>query len=238
MKQRHSILTLALSSLLSITPLKAYASIIDFSGPFINIGNVTLNQSGIISDFFLTGYTPPPPSYNPPVGGPPIGPNEGVVLGNLPAFSEITFSYTLPGLTNQGLLSSGGNVTFSVGEGQSSATAYPDGSGTSNTSGYINSIPINTTETILVLASASFGTLNGSTIIGSTSIVNNTPGIATFSSVVNFGSLLPISTEGTALSYSVFAVPLPATLPMFAALILGMFGLNRRKLRMLPSTLA
>ncbi len=190
--------------LASAIPYAAHASIINFSGVDADLGTVAVGQSGSVANNLGTGSSFFVFSYG-----------SGSDYGFLPPDSEITLTYNLTGMEAGGLTGYG-SYNYSLNN-----NIY-NGSDTVNTTGG-SSTPVGTTNGAvsvpLVLASANLNQLDTT---GTVNIVNLSSNLAQFQSAL---SGVFLSGRVVSVNYEVSAVPLPASLPMFAVAILGLLGI-------------
>jgi len=178
----------------------AQAAEVDFSGGSIDMGTVSIGQFGN-----LTSTTP---LYT-----------QMGIQGVLPSYGKIVFDYTLPvGATSN--IFSQGSYAYTSGGLTYTGMSVSSTSGPGFTFGQVidsGSNIVGTTPLVL-----SFASLNGTT--GIATITNLSASTASFfSNIFSFPSL-------RAASYNVAsAVPLPASLPMFAMGLVGLVMLARSR---------
>lgn len=200
---QKSIIVSFLFTLLNLATLTpACATTIGYSGSAVDLGTVVAGQSGTIANPLSVLDT-------------------STDSGSLPNNTAITFSYTISGFTGTSLTDNGSysyTKNGAVFSGSSSDVSGLAPVSTGTTSGAVS--------TALVLASAN---LNAAGTLGTTTITNISGSAAQFQSI--FSGLQTSLGRSVSISYSVSAVPLPASLPMFAAVLAGMvgFAMLRRK---------
>ena len=214
----------------------------DYSLVNLNMGLVGNNQYGTISNPFATNTVP----------GYSVGVSE--FQGYLPANYTISFSYSFTGLTNQVVpfmpFQASVAQTF-VGVGGNYNLFNVNGPmGYGHYSGYIDS-ETPTTYSGGLPRNTSLGFFNGNpapALISATTSINiNASGVSTavgmYTNTSPFAMYFGSDFEGVFLksssgsvSYAVTPnyvptslLPVPASLPMFTAIIAGMFGLSRRQ---------
>ena len=206
-----------LSSLIAGTALLLFSSFsaasadeVNYSGSSVNMGQASVGQFGTISNIYDALFLLPPNVVG-----------SGETFGFLPHNAKITFSYTLDGLVD-GQLQGYSTYDHHIGGDHYQGSALADSDGTYSSSGSINGSP----SASLVMSTANLNLGDPST--GTVTITNTSGAFAAFQSLF-FGVLNAANNSGS-INYAVSAVPLPAALPMFAALLAGMFGFkNRRK---------
>ena len=222
------------------TSTAANAFVVDFDGNNfiqpgvfdivkVNMGNVQVGQTGTINNFYVD---------NPYTG---FGFADSQVIGNINGHSKMTLNYSITGLQTQQIVPPFGLTKTALSEstdyeyfnvnGPHGVGYYAGGSqvstlGTSNNYSVFNAT--NVAQLIFATANLVIDTQGVST--GSLTITNNSPFVAAFNNFF-IGILTQRANSGT-LTYNVVStVPLPASLPMFAAVIGGMFGLSRFRKR-------
>ncbi len=208
----RTLLASALAAFLSLAATNAaHATVVDFSGSNVNMGTVDYGQSGTITDIYAALFSLPPNVVG-----------QGEAYGFLPANSKITFTYTLTGL-HQGSLQSYGSYSYIDG-----GLLY-DGSTLSDTAGPVN-VDVGTIDGSpslpLVLSTANLTVVDPGTSTGTTTITNNSNSFAQFQTMF-LGILQGLPPGVGIIHYNVSAIPLPAALPMFGALLASMFGFAR-----------
>lgn len=193
----------------------ANAEEVNFSGSSVNMGSVHVGQYGTISNIYNALFSLPPNVVG-----------SGEAFGFLGHNAKITFTYTLNGLVD-GQLQGYGTYDHILGGDHYQGSGIADSDGNNSASGTINGIA----STPLVLATANLSLGNPSN--GVVTIVNTSGAFASFQSVF-FGILTAIGSSGS-INYVVSSVPLPAALPMFGALLAGMFGISRRRKQQLAA---
>jgi len=200
----------AFGACLGLISASAHATVINFSGAHVNMGNVDYGQTGTISNLYQTLFTLPPHI----VGG-------GDAYGFLPANAKITFSYTFTGLED-GQLQSYSSYNYNQGGSQYFGSATADTKSFGTAVGSVNGLP----SAPLVFASANLNVVNPGTSTGTTTLFNTTSTMVQFQTL--FFGLLNASPRGIgSATYAVSSIPLPAALPMFLALIGGFAGFSR-----------
>ena len=180
----------------------AQASVVNFSGANVDMGTLAVGQSGTIANNYTSTSVGPYSFEN------------GNDFGFLPTNSSVTFTYTFSNLVAASMHSYGsynytsGGLTY-IG----SSSAYSNGSTTSvgSTNG-VSSAP-------LTFASANVGTSTGST-----TITNTSGSLAQIQSL--FSALFSSTGHLVSVTYNVSSVPLPASMPLFAAVLAGLFGMS------------
>jgi hypothetical protein len=212
----------AFGACLGLISTSAHATVINFSGAHVNMGNVDYGQTGAITNLYQTLFTLPPHI----IGG-------GDAYGFLPANAKITFSYTFTGLED-GQLQSYSSYNYKQGGNQYFGSATADTKSFGTAVGTVNGLP----SAPLVFASADLNVVNPGTSTGTTTIFNTTSAMVQFESL--FFGLLNASPRGVgSATYAVSSIPLPAALPMFLALIGGFAVFSRvRKNRSAVSAMA
>ncbi|MBY0407629.1 MAG: hypothetical protein K2Q01_08045 [Rickettsiales bacterium] len=192
-----------LASLLYTSPAAAF--VVNYTGTNKNMGTVAAGQTGTLNNNFTSVTIPF-------TGG--LRFRTSFAYGLLPAYSKITFTYSLANLQSTTGLNTGALYNYELGGDDYAGVAFANR--TVNTAvGTING----SAAAPLVFASAN---LTGNT--ATTSILNTSAGFAAFETF--FSGFLRGSPN---LTYAVSAVPLPAALPMFAAALAGMFGFARKR---------
>lgn len=194
----------------------AHADIISYTGTHtigdihnqIDMGHTHIGQSGTLNNWFFTL---------------PSGQSTGQQTGYIPAMSSITFTFTYNASTTSIYGYMDGAYNFSDGPNNYSGWAYADTVIIDGNIGTINGI--STPGTALVLATAN---LTGTTI--TSTFINNSSVDAIFN-LFQVAFLNGGTAKGSYNVASLSAVPLPAALPMFASLLMGMFGFSRFKNR-------
>jgi hypothetical protein len=127
----------------------------------------------------------------------------GLISGSLSSNSKITFSYTFSSANPFEILAASGGTSGTTNFASASSTGF-------------------STSTGSVLASANISGVNGTT-----SVTNISGGVLSFSSIfIGFLNLVSNGAGGFIgkINYNVSAVPLPASVLMFGAAIVGMFA--------------
>ena len=183
---------------------KADAAVVNYSGQTVDMGGVSIGQTGTITSAYGTSLF------------------VNNIQGLLPSNSIITFTYNFGGDLLSGSLNAGSSYSFLLDGDSYNGGALDQAPGDIYYSfGSVNGTPSDS----LVMASAQ---IDAGTDSGMTRITNTSGGVASYASV--FTGL--ITGSGTlTIDYAVTAVPLPAALPLFGAGIsaLAGFGLWRRK---------
>jgi len=199
----------------------AQAAEVDFTGANTDMGTVVAGQFGTLNDNYIVT----------PLGGhPPINFDSSNAFGILPNDTEIIFSYHLPSLLHSDAeLSS----SYSYLQGLNTVTGEADATSVN---------PFQTSSTTLAFASAFIESSKGKTIIENVSgdmldftsffsgllhqgNVNLTYVVDSISGVgVTGGGGGPVPLDPT---------PLPAALPMFGVILAGLFGLGRRRVKVI-----
>ena len=187
----------------------ANADEVNYTGSSVNMGTVSLGQFGTITNIYQALFTLPPNVVG-----------SGEAFGFLPHNAKITFSYTLNGLVD-GQLQGYGSYNHTLGGDLYQGSSVADSDGSTTSTGTING----SASTPLVLSTANLTVGNPS--LGTVTITNISGALASFQSLF-FGVLNAASNSGS-INYVVSSVPLPAALPMFGALLAGMFGFSRRR---------
>ncbi len=189
----------------------AQASIVNYDGQNIAMGILYAGQSGSITHNFSSTNIPHSGGLH------FVSSLDG---GRLSGMTSISFTYTLPLLTT-GTSRAAGLYSYSDGVDTLSGFSNANSNGVSNVVGLINGSP----ALALVLATANLGNNTART-----TITNYGTGNAVFESI--FTGFLR---GAPGVTYAVSAVPLPAALPMFAALMAGMYGFAARRRRALKA---
>lgn len=196
---------------LAFAPATASASVVDYIhvGTNLNMGTLVAGQTGSIS------YTAPGAALH-------------ITQGLLAANTSIVFSYSFSGkLRNyaSSLTAAGYNYTMGGNHYLGLATSVENTPPVAFLNGETSHSWVNgSASTALLFATAN---LTKGEKTGSLTITNKSLGIASF---INTLTLLFSNPSIHALTYAVTplsAVPLPATLPMFASLLAGLFGMRR-----------
>jgi hypothetical protein len=127
---------------------------------------------------------------------------------------QITFTYNFTDIA-AGTLHALGAYNYTAGGLTYNGSAVSDTGGSTVASGTTNGL----TTAPLVFASAN---LNGPETAGTVTITNLSKGVASIQSL--FSGLFTSSARVVSVSYQVSSVPLPASFPMFAAALAGLFG--------------
>lgn len=183
---------------------------VNFDGASVNMSNVQVGQFGTITNIYETLFTIPPNEAG-----------SGEAYGFLPSNTQITLNYTLNGLVD-GTIQGYGSYNYNAGGNSFFGSALADSDGTSNSEGTINgiaSLPLVATTADLALGDPTTGTIT---------ITNTSGSFASFQALF-FGVLALIPPSSGSISYAVSAVPLPAALPLFGAMIAGLFGFARAR---------
>ena len=187
----------------------ANATIVNYTGTFVNMGNVLPSQQGEIFDNLVSLHA-----------GPLFFSTAGANYGYLAAGQTITFDFSFaPGTLIVGSSSMSGNYSYVDGGNTYSGSANATSGGGNSSNGTINGFA----SSPLALASA-----NVTVDHAQTQITNLSGGWLYFSTL--FSGLLT-STTGFTLTYYVSQVPLPAGMPMLLLALAGMFAFayNRKK---------
>lgn len=188
----------------------AQALEVNYSGSSVNMGNVVVGQYGQITNIYSTLFTLPPNVVG-----------SGEAYGFLPHNAKVTFTYTLTGLVG-GQVQGFSSYDSMLGGDHYQGSAVANSNGFSSSSGSINGTP----SSPLVFASANLN-VDSPTSTGTVVLTNISGSLAQFQTIF-FGILNQLTGVGS-INYVVSAVPLPAALPMFGALLAGMFGVSRRR---------
>ncbi|NBO19143.1 MAG: hypothetical protein EBV03_07970 [Proteobacteria bacterium] len=188
----------------------ANADEVNFSGSSVNMGSVAVGQFGTITNIYQTLFTLPPHVVG-----------SGEAFGFLPHNAKITFTYTLNGLLD-GQLQGYSAYDHILGGNHYQGSAIADSDGSASASGTING----GASSPLVFASANLSVGNPS--VGTVVMTNVSGAFASFQTLF-FGILAAFPVGSGVINYNVSQVPLPAALPMFGALLAGMFGVSRRR---------
>lgn len=206
MKNAFSFAGIALAAALVST--SASADEVNFSGSSVNMGTVAVGQYGTISNIYQTLFTLPPNV---------IG--SGDAYGFLPKNAKITFTYNIAGLID-GKVQGYGSYNYNQAGNSYMGSAIADSTGYSYHEGSING----GASTPLVTAAANL--TYGNPSIGTVVVTNTSDSLAQFQSLF-FGILNGASLSSGFINYVVSAVPLPAALPMFGAMLASVFGVAR-----------
>ena len=178
------------------------ASVIDFSGPMTNMGTVASGQTGTISNNFM-GTTSGPYLFG-----------TGSDYGFLPSDSEITFTYTFSNLT-AAVMNGYDSYQYTTGPSTFSGSSAASSGSPTTSVGYTNMA----VSAPLVLAAAN---VSSDLTQGTASFVNNSAGVSQFQTT--FAGLFSNGGHLVSVNYAVSSVPLPAALPLFATVLVGMAG--------------
>ena len=188
----------------------ANATVINFSGATVDMGTLVVGQTGTITD---------------PVPGSSVGPYSYQSLydyGFLSSDAKVNFTYNYSDLVG-GSIAEFASYSYSVGGDTYAGNASGVSPGSNSASGTVNGVG----SAPLVFASAN---LTATPTTGTGVITNVSARSSAFQSA--FNGLFSGTGRLVSITYSVSAVPLPATLPMFGAALIGLAGFafyrNRR----------
>ncbi|NBO18886.1 MAG: hypothetical protein EBV03_06615 [Proteobacteria bacterium] len=206
---KTSTLLSTLVAALALSASTAYASVVDFvgthpAGTFHNVvdmGHTSIGQTGTLTNWYFTA---------------PFGQITALQTGYIPAHSRIVFTYTGFSTATNAYGYFQGAYNYTSGADNHTGLSFADTTGDYGNTGTLNGVP--TPGTALIYATAN---INDTQIVGTITNRSSTEAVFDLFQWAFLGG-----SEATA-TYAVSGVPLPAALPMFSALLMGMFGMRR-----------
>lgn len=187
----------------------AHATVVDFIGTHtpgtihnaVDMGHTSVGQTGTLYDWYFTV---------------PSGQSTALQTGYIPANSSITFTYNNFSTDTNAYGYAQAAYNYTAGPNNYTGLYFADTTGDHGNTGSVNGV--STIGSALLYATAN---------INDKKIVTTISNYSSVEAVFDLFQWAFLSGTTASATYAVSSVPLPATLPMFAMVVMGLFGVKR-----------